>query len=207
VQQPVVLNTTNILRTTFLSFVLLTLIAVINLVSIPRSYTIYAYHLLSPRSPSSWILILSLLPSHPAMSKPQSRLVHRISFQLNPTRNPQNRSLYLLRSVLCSLPHEQNLIESDFSLSPFSPTFSFTHNHRSQIQVKHECHRYGYLVRLISKCPSFCSQSLYISAQILELDEDDDHEFSRGMVWAYFNQASATFLNMNKALYVPLHAR
>ncbi|KZT28907.1 histidine phosphotransferase, partial [Neolentinus lepideus HHB14362 ss-1] len=35
--------------------------------------------------------------------------------------------------------------------------------------------------------------------QILDLDEDDTHDFSRGMAWAYFSQASSTFDDMDEA--------
>ncbi|KAI0917473.1 hypothetical protein AcW1_007335 [Taiwanofungus camphoratus] len=35
--------------------------------------------------------------------------------------------------------------------------------------------------------------------QILDLDEDDTHDFSRGMAWAYFSQASSTFTEMDEA--------
>lgn len=35
--------------------------------------------------------------------------------------------------------------------------------------------------------------------QILELDEDDTHEFSSEMVWQYFGQASTTFDQMDEA--------
>ncbi|KAH9923587.1 histidine-phosphotransfer domain HPT domain-containing protein [Amylocystis lapponica] len=35
--------------------------------------------------------------------------------------------------------------------------------------------------------------------QILDLDEDDTHDFSRGMAWAYFSQASTTFTEMDEA--------
>lgn len=38
--------------------------------------------------------------------------------------------------------------------------------------------------------------------QILDLDEDDTHEFSAGMAWAYFDQAASTFREMTDALYV-----
>ena len=38
--------------------------------------------------------------------------------------------------------------------------------------------------------------------QILDLDEDDTHEFSAGMAWAYFDQAATTFTEMEAALYV-----
>lgn len=40
--------------------------------------------------------------------------------------------------------------------------------------------------------------------QILDLDEDDTHDFSLGMAEAYFSQASTTFTDMEDALYVPL---
>lgn len=36
--------------------------------------------------------------------------------------------------------------------------------------------------------------------QLLELDEDDTHDFSRGMVDAYFSQAESTFDDMDQAL-------
>ncbi|KAF8967072.1 signal transduction histidine kinase, partial [Flammula alnicola] len=37
--------------------------------------------------------------------------------------------------------------------------------------------------------------------QILELDEDeDDHDFSKPMVWEYFEQAEKTFLDMDHAV-------
>ncbi|EIW81281.1 histidine-phosphotransfer domain HPT domain-containing protein [Coniophora puteana RWD-64-598 SS2] len=35
--------------------------------------------------------------------------------------------------------------------------------------------------------------------QILELDEDEERSFSRGMVWEYFDQAQATFGQMDEA--------
>ena len=38
--------------------------------------------------------------------------------------------------------------------------------------------------------------------QILELDEDEKHEFSADMVWQYFSQATVTFTDMDDALYV-----
>jgi HPt (histidine-containing phosphotransfer) domain-containing protein len=38
--------------------------------------------------------------------------------------------------------------------------------------------------------------------QILDLDEDDTYEFSRGMAWAYFTQANSTFYEMDEALCV-----
>ena len=42
--------------------------------------------------------------------------------------------------------------------------------------------------------------------QILDLDEeDDDREFSRGMVEAYFDQASQTFEDMDIALYAAIN--
>jgi hypothetical protein len=37
--------------------------------------------------------------------------------------------------------------------------------------------------------------------QILDLDEDT-HEFSKGMAWAYFSQAEQTFKKMDEALWV-----
>ncbi|KAF6757546.1 histidine-phosphotransfer domain HPT domain-containing protein [Ephemerocybe angulata] len=36
--------------------------------------------------------------------------------------------------------------------------------------------------------------------QILELDEEDDREFSKDMVWAYFTQAKQTFKDLDDAL-------
>lgn len=36
--------------------------------------------------------------------------------------------------------------------------------------------------------------------QILDLDEDDSHEFSRGMAWEYFSQVDTTFIEMDQAL-------
>ncbi|RDB17870.1 Multistep phosphorelay regulator 1 [Hypsizygus marmoreus] len=36
--------------------------------------------------------------------------------------------------------------------------------------------------------------------QILDLDEDNTHDFSRGMAWAYFTQAEQTFKEMDQAL-------
>ncbi|THV03822.1 histidine-phosphotransfer domain, HPT domain-containing protein [Dendrothele bispora CBS 962.96] len=36
--------------------------------------------------------------------------------------------------------------------------------------------------------------------QILDLDEDDDHEFSLEMVEAYYSQAGQTFIDMDEAL-------
>lgn len=36
--------------------------------------------------------------------------------------------------------------------------------------------------------------------QILELDEEDDREFSKEMVWAYFSQAEKTFGDLDEAL-------
>jgi osomolarity two-component system, phosphorelay intermediate protein YPD1 len=41
-----------------------------------------------------------------------------------------------------------------------------------------------------------------IFQQILDLDEDDTHDFSREMVWAYFEQATETFGGMDAALCV-----
>ncbi|KAI0061589.1 histidine-phosphotransfer domain, HPT domain-containing protein [Artomyces pyxidatus] len=36
--------------------------------------------------------------------------------------------------------------------------------------------------------------------QILDLDEDDTHDFSKGMAWAYFSQVGSTFDEMDEAL-------
>lgn len=36
--------------------------------------------------------------------------------------------------------------------------------------------------------------------QLLEMDEEDDREFSRSLVWNYFEQAESTFENMEAAL-------
>ncbi|GLB38355.1 putative CAIB BAIF family enzyme [Lyophyllum shimeji] len=36
--------------------------------------------------------------------------------------------------------------------------------------------------------------------QLLELDDDATHDFSKGMAWAYFTQAEQTFKDMEKAL-------
>lgn len=36
--------------------------------------------------------------------------------------------------------------------------------------------------------------------QLLDLDEDETHDFSRGMVDEYFSQAETTFEDMDKAL-------
>ena len=38
--------------------------------------------------------------------------------------------------------------------------------------------------------------------QILDLDEEDNHDFSRGMAYAYFEQAASTFRDMDEALCV-----
>jgi hypothetical protein len=43
--------------------------------------------------------------------------------------------------------------------------------------------------------------------QILDLDEDDTHEFSRGMAWAYFSQVDNTFVEMDEALCVFTHVK
>jgi len=45
---------------------------------------------------------------------------------------------------------------------------------------------------------------LEIFRQILELDEDDTHEFSREMTFAFFSQAETTFNDMDLALCVSL---
>lgn len=41
-----------------------------------------------------------------------------------------------------------------------------------------------------------------IFRQILELDEEGDHEFSLSMVEEYFKQAEETFRKLDKGLYV-----
>lgn len=40
--------------------------------------------------------------------------------------------------------------------------------------------------------------------QILEMDDDDDRDFSKGIVFGFFEQAVTTFDKMEKALYVNL---
>ncbi|WFD30983.1 Phosphorelay intermediate protein [Malassezia sp. CBS 17886] len=36
--------------------------------------------------------------------------------------------------------------------------------------------------------------------QLLEMDEEDEHEFSKSLVWNYFEQAESTFEKMDEAL-------
>lgn len=36
--------------------------------------------------------------------------------------------------------------------------------------------------------------------QILEMDDDDDRDFSKGIVYGFFDQAESTFDKMGKAL-------
>ena len=36
--------------------------------------------------------------------------------------------------------------------------------------------------------------------QLLEMDEEDDREFSKSLVWNYFEQAESTFEKMDAAL-------
>lgn len=38
--------------------------------------------------------------------------------------------------------------------------------------------------------------------QILEMDDDDDRDFSKGIVYGFFDQAHNTFDKMETALYV-----
>jgi osomolarity two-component system phosphorelay intermediate protein YPD1 len=38
--------------------------------------------------------------------------------------------------------------------------------------------------------------------QILEMDDDEDMDFSKGIVYGFFDQAETTFDKMDKALYV-----
>ena len=40
--------------------------------------------------------------------------------------------------------------------------------------------------------------------QLLDLDEDETHDFSSGMAWQYFSQAQVTFKEMDEALYALL---
>lgn len=40
--------------------------------------------------------------------------------------------------------------------------------------------------------------------QILEMDDDDDRDFSKGIVFGFFDQAVTTYDKMEKALYVDL---
>lgn len=41
-----------------------------------------------------------------------------------------------------------------------------------------------------------------VFGQLLEMDEEDDRDFSKSLVYNYFEQAESTFEKMNKALYV-----
>jgi osomolarity two-component system, phosphorelay intermediate protein YPD1 len=36
--------------------------------------------------------------------------------------------------------------------------------------------------------------------QILEMDDDEDREFSKSIIWNYFEQAGSTFVDMATAL-------
>lgn len=36
--------------------------------------------------------------------------------------------------------------------------------------------------------------------QLLEMDDEEDREFSKSIVWNYFDQAESTFGNMDDAL-------
>ncbi|KAG0278428.1 hypothetical protein BGZ95_004041 [Linnemannia exigua] len=36
--------------------------------------------------------------------------------------------------------------------------------------------------------------------QLLEMDDEEDHEFSKSLVWNYFEQAEKTFLDMDNAM-------
>lgn len=40
--------------------------------------------------------------------------------------------------------------------------------------------------------------------QLLEMDDEEDREFSKSIVWNYFDQAESTFGNMDDALWVLL---
>ena len=37
--------------------------------------------------------------------------------------------------------------------------------------------------------------------QLLEMDDDDEREFSKSIVWNYFEQAETTFTQIEEALY------
>lgn len=37
--------------------------------------------------------------------------------------------------------------------------------------------------------------------QLLEMDDDEEREFSKSIVWNYFEQAETTFQQMDEALY------
>lgn len=39
-----------------------------------------------------------------------------------------------------------------------------------------------------------------IFGQLLEMDDEEDREFSKEIVWNYFDQAESTFGKMDKAL-------
>lgn len=41
-----------------------------------------------------------------------------------------------------------------------------------------------------------------IFGQLLEMDDEEDREFSKSIVWNYFDQAETTFGNMDDALWV-----
>ncbi|RYG98336.1 MAG: hypothetical protein EON58_07450 [Alphaproteobacteria bacterium] len=38
--------------------------------------------------------------------------------------------------------------------------------------------------------------------QLLEMDDDDEREFSKSIVWNFFEQAETTFKQIEEALYV-----
>lgn len=38
--------------------------------------------------------------------------------------------------------------------------------------------------------------------QLLEMDDDDEREFSKSIVWNFFEQAETTFTQIEEALYV-----
>lgn len=41
-----------------------------------------------------------------------------------------------------------------------------------------------------------------VFGQLLEMDEEDEREFSKSLVWNYFEQAQSTFASMDAALCV-----
>lgn len=57
--------------------------------------------------------------------------------------------------------------------------------------------------------PSSISPSIIdmdIFGQLLEMDDEEDREFSKEIVWNYFDQAETTFEKMDTALFVYTHA-
>ena len=46
--------------------------------------------------------------------------------------------------------------------------------------------------------PSIIDMDIF--SQLLEMDDEEDREFSKSIVWNYFDQAESTFENMDNAL-------